>query len=92
MPIAHRRSKRGCGPLAHLIEECNLTYYALSCVEQVENTHELATYHEANGCGDCEKWILAMHEEICSLLRRIAHGRLFLCLRRRRRSSAANGS
>ena len=67
LPIAHHRSKRGCGPTARLIKECNLTYYALSCVEQVENTHEPATYHEANGCGECEKWILAMHEEMQSL-------------------------
>jgi len=67
LPIAHRRSKRGCGPSTRLIEECNFTYYALSYAEQVENTHEPATYHEAIGCGDCEKWISAMHEEMQSL-------------------------
>ncbi|TKC11450.1 hypothetical protein FA727_23855 [Robertmurraya kyonggiensis] len=33
VPIAHRRQKRGCGPKPRLIEECNMTYYALSCAE-----------------------------------------------------------
>jgi hypothetical protein len=55
LPIAHRRSKRGCGPPVCLIEECNVTYYALSCVEQVENTHKPAIYSEAIDCGDREK-------------------------------------
>ncbi|RLM60992.1 retrotransposon protein, putative, Ty1-copia subclass [Panicum miliaceum] len=67
LPIAHRRSKRSCGPPARLIEECNLTSYTLSCAEQVENTHEPATYTEAISCDDREKWISAMHEEMQSL-------------------------
>ena len=67
LPIAHCRSKRGCGPPARLNEECSLTYYALSCAEQVENTHEPATYREVIGCGDREKCISAMHEEMQSL-------------------------
>jgi len=67
LPIAQRKSKRNCGPPKRLIEECNLTYYALSCAEQVENSHEPATYVEAIDCGDKEKWISAMHEEMQSL-------------------------
>ena len=63
-PIAHRKSKRSCGPPVHYIEECNMTYYALSCAEQVENTHELATYSEAVDSGDREKWISVMQEEM----------------------------
>ena len=39
----------------------------LSCTEQVENTHEPATYSEAIGSGDHEKWISAMQEEMQSL-------------------------
>ena len=54
------RSKRSCGPPNRLIEECNLTYYALSCVEQVENASEPATYSEAIDSFDKEKWISAM--------------------------------
>ena len=67
MPIAQRKSKRSCGPPKRLIEECNLSYYALSCAEQVENCHELATYTEVVRCGDRENWISAMHEEMQSL-------------------------
>jgi hypothetical protein len=64
LPIAQRKSKRNCGPPKRLIEECNLTYYALSCAEQVQNSHEPATYVEAIDCGEKEKWISAMHEEM----------------------------
>jgi hypothetical protein len=67
LPIAQRKSKRGCGPPKRLIEECNLSYYALSCAEQVENIHEPATYKEAVRCDDRENWISAMHEEMQSL-------------------------
>ena len=74
LPIAQRKSKRSCGPPKHLIEECNLTYYALSCAEQVENCHEPATYTEAVCCGDRENWISAMHEErLCLCLRKKDH-------------------
>ena len=44
-----------------------MTYYALSCAEQVENTNEPATYSEAVDSGDSEKWISAMQEEMQSL-------------------------
>ena len=47
VPIALCKSKRSCGPPNHLIEECNLTYYALSWAEQVEDASEPATYTEA---------------------------------------------
>ena len=67
LPIAKRKSKRSCGPPKRLIEECNLSYYALSCAKQVENYHEPATYTEAVRCGDRENWISAMHEEMQSL-------------------------
>jgi len=60
LPIALRRSKRSCGPPNRLIEECNLTYYALSCAEQVEDASEPATYSEAIDSVDKEKWISAM--------------------------------
>ena len=64
LPIAQRKSKRSCGPPIRLIEECNLSYYALSCAEQVENCHEPATYTEAVCCVDRENWISAMYEEM----------------------------
>ncbi|CAD6242238.1 unnamed protein product [Miscanthus lutarioriparius] len=67
LPIAQRKSKRIIAPPKRLIEECNLSYYALSCAEQVENVHEPATYKEAIRCGDTENWISAMHEEMRSL-------------------------
>jgi len=67
LPIAQRKSKRSCGPPKRLIEKCNLSYYDLSCAEQVENCHELATYTEVVRCGDRENWISAMHEEMQSL-------------------------
>ncbi|CAD6252729.1 unnamed protein product [Miscanthus lutarioriparius] len=54
LPIAQRKSKRTIAPPKRLIEECNLSYYALSCAEQVENVHEPATYKEAIRCGDTE--------------------------------------
>ena len=66
-PIALRKSKRSCRPPVHYIEECNMTYYTLSCAEQVDKTHEPATYSEAVDYGDSEKWISAMQEEIQSL-------------------------
>ena len=55
------------GPPNRLIEECNLTYYALSCAEQVENACEPATYSEAVDSVDKEKWISAMQEEMQSV-------------------------
>ena len=67
LPIALRRSKRSCGPRNHLIEECNLTYYALSCAEQVEDACVPARYSEAVDSVDKEKWISAMQEEMQSL-------------------------
>jgi len=60
-------SKRSCGPPNYLIEECNLTYYALSCAEQVEDASEPATYTEAIDSIDQDKWISAMQEEMQSL-------------------------
>nr|CAE03834.3 OSJNBb0013J13.11 [Oryza sativa Japonica Group] len=66
-PIAHRRTKRSCGAPIRLIEECDMVYYAFSCVEQVENTLEPATYTEAVVSGDRENWISAMQEEMQSL-------------------------
>jgi hypothetical protein len=33
LPLATRKSKRGCGRPRCLIEMCNMIYYALSCVE-----------------------------------------------------------
>nr|ABA97036.1 retrotransposon protein, putative, Ty1-copia subclass [Oryza sativa Japonica Group] len=65
-PIAHRRTKRSCGALVHLIEECDMVYYAFSCAEQV-NTHEPAAYTEAVVSDDREKLISAMQEEMQSL-------------------------
>ena len=67
LPIATRKSKRGCGRPRRLIEECNMIYYALSCAEQVDSTYEPATYSEAIACGDHEKWIAAMQDEMQSL-------------------------
>ena len=67
LPIALRRSKRSCGPPNRLIEECNLTYYALSCAEQVEDASEPATYTEAIDSVDKEMWISAMQDEMQSL-------------------------
>jgi hypothetical protein len=67
LPIAQGKSKRTVTPPKRLIEEYNLSYYALSCAEQVENVHEPATYKEAVCCGDSDNWISAMHEEMQSL-------------------------
>ena len=67
VPIALCKSKRSCGPPNRLIEKCNLTYYALSCAEQVEDACEPATYSEAIDSVDKEKWISAMQEEMQSL-------------------------
>jgi hypothetical protein len=67
VPITLRRSKRSCGPPSRLIEECNMIHYALSCVEQVEDGSEPATYIEAIDYVDREKWISAMQEEMQSL-------------------------
>ena len=58
--IADRITKRSCGPLPRLIEECDIVHNAFSCAEQVENIHEPATYTEAVVSGDREKWIFAM--------------------------------
>ena len=66
-PIALCISKRSCGPPNHLIEECNMIYYALSCAEQVDDASELATYTEAIDSVDKEKWISAMQEKMQSL-------------------------
>lgn len=66
-PIALRREKRSCGAPKRLIEECNMTYYALSCAEQVENNYEPNTYSEAIASDDRAKWISAMQEEMQSL-------------------------
>jgi hypothetical protein len=54
LSIAQRKSKRTVVPPKCLIEECNLSYYVLSCAEQVENVHEPATYKEAVRCADSE--------------------------------------
>jgi hypothetical protein len=54
-PIATRKYKRVCRRTRHLIEECNMIYYALSCAEQVDSSYEPATYSEAISCGDREK-------------------------------------
>jgi hypothetical protein len=54
LPIAQRKSKRIVAPPKRLIEEYNLSYCALSYVEQVENVHEPATYKEAVRYGDSE--------------------------------------
>jgi hypothetical protein len=59
LPISTRKSKRGCGQPRHLIEECNMIYYALSCDEQVDSSYEPPTYSEAIACSDREKWIAA---------------------------------
>jgi hypothetical protein len=67
LPIATRKSKRGCGRPHRLIEECNMIYYALSCAEQVDSSYESATYSEAIACSDREKWIAAMQDEMQSL-------------------------
>src|SRR6185437_16191659 len=67
LPIALHRSKRSCGSPNCLIEECNMTYYALSCAEQVEDACELAIYSKAVDSVDKEKWISAMQEEMQSL-------------------------
>jgi hypothetical protein len=67
LPIAIRKSKRGCGRPRRLIEECNMTYYALSCAEQVDSSYEPTRYTEATACGDREKWIAAMQEDMQSL-------------------------
>lgn len=67
LPIALRRSKRSCGPPNRLIEECNMTHYALSCAEQVEDVCEPATYFEAIDSIDKEKLISAIQEEMQSL-------------------------
>ena len=89
-PIALRKSKRSYGPPIRYIEECNMTYYALSCAEQVENTNEPATYSEAVDSGDSEKWISAMQEEMQSLEKNgtweVVH------LPKQKRLSVANGS
>uniref|UniRef100_A0ACD5ZRV2 Uncharacterized protein n=1 Tax=Avena sativa TaxID=4498 RepID=A0ACD5ZRV2_AVESA len=65
--IVADRPRRNCGPRPRLIEECNLVHYALSCVEQVENDSEPATYNEAIASVDREKWFSAMQEEMQSL-------------------------
>jgi hypothetical protein len=67
LPITQRKTKRKVAPPKRLIEECNLSYYALSCVEHVENVHEPATYKKVIRCGDSKNWISAMHEEMQSL-------------------------
>ena len=64
LPIALRRSKKSCGPPNRLIKECNLTYYVLSCAEQVEDASESATYTEAIDSVDKDKWISIMQEEM----------------------------
>jgi hypothetical protein len=83
LPIAQRKLKSTVVPPQRLIEECNLSYYALSCAKQVENVHEPATYKEAVLVLIVRiGFLLCMRR--CSLLRRTVHGRLFLCLRKRR--------
>jgi hypothetical protein len=54
LPIAQHKSKRTVVPPKLLIKECNLSYYALSCAEHVENVHEPATYKEVVRCADSE--------------------------------------
>ena len=44
-----------------------MTYYALSCAEQVEDASEPTTYTEAIDSVDKDKWISAMQEEMQSL-------------------------
>ena len=60
-------NQKGVGPLNHLIEECNLIHYPLSCAEQVEDASEPATYTEAIDSVDKDKWISAMQEDMQSL-------------------------
>jgi hypothetical protein len=65
--IAADRPKRNIAPPNHLIEECDIVYYALSCAEQVEHDAEPATYTEAIALVDKEKWLDAMQEKMQSL-------------------------
>jgi hypothetical protein len=62
--IAADRPRRTIAPSKHLIEECNIVYYAMSCAKQVENDVERATYTEVVPSVDREKWIYAMQEEM----------------------------
>jgi hypothetical protein len=65
--IAGDRPRRTIAPHKRLLKECNIVYYAMSCVEQVENDVEPATYTEVVASVDHDKWISAMHEEMQSL-------------------------
>jgi transposase InsO family protein len=66
-PIVADRPKRNITPPNHLIEECDIVHYALSCAEQVEHDDEPTTYTKAIASVDKEKWLGAMQEEMQSL-------------------------
>jgi hypothetical protein len=62
--ITSDRPRRTIPPCKHLIEECKLIHYTMSCAEHVENDAEPTTYTEAVASIDREKQISAMQEEM----------------------------
>jgi hypothetical protein len=58
--IAANHPRRNIAPRKHLIEQCNIVHYAMTCAEQVENDVEPATYTEAIASVDREKRISAI--------------------------------
>jgi hypothetical protein len=60
--IAANHPRTNIVPRKHLMEECNIVHYAMSCVEQMENDTEPATYTEDIASVDREKWISAVQK------------------------------
>ena len=67
-----------------------MTYYALSCAEQVEDASEPSIYTKAIDSVDKEKWISAMQEEMQSLEKNGTWE--IMRLPKQRSMSATNGS
>jgi hypothetical protein len=65
--LARDRVRRGINKLDRLIEECNIVYFALSVVEEIEDNAEPYSYSKAIISGDSNKWMTAMHDEMESL-------------------------
>jgi hypothetical protein len=62
-PMAVDRPVRVQKPVRRLIEECNINF-SLSYEVEVHCSVEPSTYTEAMVSGDCEKWMVAMQEEM----------------------------
>ena len=65
--IARDRPRRQIKRPARYTDDENLTAYALSIAQEVNDDVEPASYTEAVSCADSSKWLVAMNEEIESL-------------------------